>query len=175
MSGIEVFNMKNISGTSEKTIEEQVVELLLQKGYTITCAESCTGGLLCGCLVNVSGASEVLRSSVITYAEQAKVRFLGVKQETLEQFGVVSEQVAEEMAQGALRLAEADVALSVTGIAGPGGGTDEKPVGLVYIGCNVKGHTTVKRYLFSGNRLQIRESSVRAALELAKECILKQV
>lgn len=156
-----------------KAIEEQVVELLLQKGYTITCAESCTGGLLCGRLVNVSGASEVLKSSIVTYAEQAKVRFLGVKEDTLEHFGVVSEQVAEEMAQGALRLAEADVALSVTGIAGPGGGTDEKPVGLVYIACNVRGSIAVKKHVFSGDRLQVRECSVSAALELAKECILK--
>ncbi len=156
---------------SEKLIEEQVVELLLKKRYTITCAESCTGGLLCGRLVNVSGASEVLKSSMVTYAEEAKVRFLGVAQSTLEKFGVVSEQIAREMAQGALRLAEADVALSVTGIAGPGGGSKEKPVGLVYIGCNVKGSITVERHIFQGDRCQVREQSVTAALELAKKCL----
>ncbi len=157
-----------------KPIEQQVVELLLQKNYTITCAESCTGGLLCGKLVNVSGASDVLKSSVITYAEEAKVRFLEVKKETLAEFGVVSEETAREMAEGALRLAEADVALSVTGIAGPGGGSKEKTVGLVYIGCNVKNCITVKKYVFSGDRLQVREQSVNAALELAKECLLKK-
>ncbi len=159
--------------TEKKPIEQQVVELLLQKKYTITCAESCTGGLLCGKLVNVSGASDVLKSSMVTYAEEAKVRFLGVKKETLAEFGVVSEQTAREMAEGVLRLAEADVALSVTGIAGPGGGSEEKPVGLVYIGCNVRDSVTVKRYIFDGDRLQVREQSVIAALELAKECILK--
>lgn len=156
------------------SIEEEVVKLLLQRGYTITCAESCTGGLLCGRLINVSGASDVIKYSVITYAEEAKVRFLGVKEETLAEYGVVSARTAEEMAKGALALAEADVALSVTGIAGPGGGSAEKPVGLVYIGCNVKGNITVKRYVFTGNRLQVRESSVNAALELAKECILEK-
>lgn len=157
----------------ENAIEVQVVKLLQQKGYTITCAESCTGGLLCGRLVNVSGASDVVKYSVITYAEEAKKRFLGVKEETLEKHGVVSEQTAEEMAKGVLELAQADVALSVTGIAGPGGGSAQKPVGLVYIGCNVRGSITVKKYIFGGDRLQVRESSVNAALELAKECILK--
>lgn len=165
--------MEQISLMSEKLIEEQVVELLLQRGYTITCAESCTGGLLCSRLVNVSGASDVLKCSVVTYAEEAKIRFLGVKEETLAKFGVVSEETAWEMAQGALRLAKSDVALSVTGIAGPGGGSAEKPVGLVYIGCNVRGCITVKRFVFQGDRLQVRESSVMAALALAKECILE--
>ncbi len=156
-----------------KTIEEEVVKLLLEKGYTITCAESCTGGLLCASLVNVSGASEVLNRSVITYANEAKMELLGVKEETLREFGAVSEQTAYEMAMGAATFAKAEVALSVTGIAGPGGGTPEKPVGLVYMGCFVKGKVTVRRCVFSGDRLQVRTSSVKTALELAKECILK--
>jgi len=156
-----------------KLIEEEVVELLLEKGYTITCAESCTGGLLCASLVNVSGASGVLNSSLITYANEAKMELLGVKEETLREFGAVSEQTAYEMAVGAAAFAKADVALSITGIAGPGGGTPEKPVGLVYMGCFVKGEVTVRRCVFSGERLQVRTSSVKNALELAKECILK--
>ena len=157
----------------KKTIEEEVVGLLLEKGYTITCAESCTGGLLCASLVNVSGASEVLNRSVVTYANEAKMELLGVKEETLKEYGAVSEQTAYEMAVGAANFAKADVALSVTGIAGPGGGTAEKPVGLVYMGCCVKGIVTVRRCIFSGDRLQVRTSSVKNALELAKECILK--
>lgn len=157
----------------KKTIEEEVVELLLENGYTITCAESCTGGLLCAALVNVSGASEVLNRSVVTYANEAKTELLGVKEETLCEYGAVSEQTAYEMAEGAAAFAGADVALSVTGIAGPSGGTPEKPVGLVYIGCFVKGKVTVRRCVFSGDRLQVRTSSVQNALELAKECILK--
>lgn len=156
-----------------KAVENEVVGLLLEKGYTITCAESCTGGLLCASIVNVSGASEVLKSSLITYAEEAKMELLGVKKETLQKYGVVSEQTAYEMAEGVACFAKADVSLSVTGIAGPGGGTTDKPVGLVYIGCCVKGNICVKRFVFSGDRLKIRTDSVKAALELAKECILK--
>ncbi len=155
----------------EKLIEEQVVELLKQNNFTITCAESCTGGLLCGRLVNVSGASEVLKSSIVTYAEESKMKFLGVSQETLDMYGVVSKETAEEMARGAVIWAGADVALSVTGIAGPGGGSPEKPVGLVYIGCNVCGTIIVERYVFEGERHKVREQSVTAALELAKKCL----
>lgn len=159
--------------SDKKLIEEEVVKLLMEKGYTITCAESCTGGLLCASLVNVSGASEVLNRSVVTYANEAKMELLGVKEETLKEFGAVSEQTAYEMAVGAADFAKADVALSVTGIAGPGGGTPEKPVGLVYMGCFVNGKVTVRRHVFAGDRLQVRTSSVKNALELAKECILK--
>jgi len=159
--------------SDKKLIEEEVVKLLMEKGYTITCAESCTGGMLCASLVNVSGASEVLNRSVVTYANEAKMELLGVKEETLKEFGAVSEQTAYEMAVGAADYAKADVALSVTGIAGPGGGTPEKPVGLVYMGCFVNGKVTVRRHVFAGDRLQVRTSSVKNALELAKECILK--
>ncbi len=158
---------------SAKKIEEEVVELLLKRGFTITCAESCTGGLICATLVNVSGASGVLNRSLVTYANEAKTELLGVREETLRLYGAVSEETACEMAKGAAEFAKADVAISVTGIAGPDGGTPEKPVGLVYIGCNVCGKTEVRRFVFSGNRLQVRESSVKNALELAKECILK--
>ncbi|MBQ7775784.1 MAG: CinA family protein [Lachnospiraceae bacterium] len=154
------------------TLEEEVVKLLQKKGMTITTAESCTGGLIAAGLVNVSGASDVLKLSVVTYSEEAKQRVLGVKAETLEKYGVVSEETAYEMAVGALEYAKADVALSVTGIAGPGGGTKEKPVGLVFIGCNVQGRVTVERHLFQGDRLAVRESSVKAALILAKRCVL---
>ncbi len=155
------------------SIEEEVVALLINKEFTITCAESCTGGLLCASLVNVSGASTVLKSSLVTYAEEAKTELLGVQESTLKNYGVVSEETAYEMAKGAAEFAKADVALSVTGIAGPGGGTPEKPVGMVCIGCYVKEKVAVRTYLFKGDRLQIREQSVQQALEMAKECILK--
>ncbi len=161
-----------MSSKAVKRIEEEVVELLLERGLTITCAESCTGGLICATLVNVSGASKVLNRSVVTYANEAKTEVLGVSEETLCKHGAVSEETAYEMAKGAADFAKADVAISVTGIAGPDGGTDEKPVGLVYIGCNMCGKITVRRYIFSGDRLRVRESSVKNALELAKECIL---
>lgn len=165
---------REISGIkTEVSIEEEVVKLLAERGWSITAAESCTGGLIPARLVNVPGASEVLNMSVVTYSNDAKQRLLGVKTETLEQYGVVSSETAYEMADGALKYASADVALSVTGIAGPGGGTEEKPVGLVYMACNVRGNITVEKHLFPGDRLSVRENSARVALELAKRCILE--
>lgn len=150
-------------------IEEEVVALLRKTGLKVTFAESCTGGLLAGRLVNVSGASEVFKCSVVTYSNKAKRKLLGVNKCTLKVFGAVSSQTAVEMSMGALRHLAGDVAVSVTGIAGPGGGTDKKPVGLVYIACNLLGHVTVREYHFKGERLDVRTASVQAALELLKE------
>ena len=159
------------STRDEVTLEKAVIDLLREKYFTVTCAESCTGGLLSARLINVSGASEVYRAGFVTYAEEAKMQFLEVKQETLEKYTAVSEQTAREMAEGAAKAAATDVALAVTGIAGPDGGTKEQPVGLVYIACKVKERVTVKEYRFSGNRMKIRESAVAAALVLARECL----
>ena len=151
------------------TLEDSVVELLERKHMTVTTAESCTAGLLSGRLTNVPGASNVYNEGYITYSNQAKEKLLGVPHEILETVGAVSEETAAAMAEGAARAANADAALSVTGIAGPGGGTEEKPVGLVYIGCYVRGHIRVEKYLFTGNRNQNRESSVENALTLLRE------
>lgn len=153
--------------------EERVVALLQERGLKITTAESCTGGALAAALVNVSGASEVFDQGYITYANKAKRRILGVKKSTLRDHGAVSKQTAKEMSKGCLKAAGADVALSVTGIAGPGGGTAKKPVGLVYIGCSFQGNTKVIKCLFSGSRGDIRQKSVEAALLLAETCIMK--
>lgn len=150
----------------EKSPEESVVELLAQKKMTVTTAESCTGGLIAGTLVNVAGASDVLNEGYVTYSNDAKERLVGVKHETLEEYGAVSEQTAREMAEGAAKAAGADAALSATGIAGPGGGTEEKPVGLVYIGCYVNGETTVKECRFEGSRMENRLHTVETALQL---------
>ena len=150
----------------EKSLEESVVELLAQKKMTVTTAESCTGGLIAGTLVNVAGASDVLNEGYVTYSNDAKERLVGVKHETLEKYGAVSEQTAREMAEGAAKAAGADAALSATGIAGPGGGTEEKPVGLVYIGCYVNGETTVKECRFEGSRMENRLHTVETALQL---------
>lgn len=155
------------------TLEKAVVDLLQANDLTVTCAESCTGGLLSARLINVPGASDVYKAGVVTYSNKAKRRFLGVKKPTLQKHGAVSEETAKEMAKGAALLAKADVAVAVTGIAGPDGGTEEKPVGLVYIACSVKGETTVRRYVFSGNRSRVRESAVSAALCLARGCVLE--
>lgn len=150
----------------EKSLEESVVEILAQKKMTVTTAESCTGGLIAGTLVNVAGASDVLNEGYVTYSNEAKERLVGVKHETLEKYGAVSEQTAREMAEGAAKAAGADAALSATGIAGPGGGTEEKPVGLVYIGCYVNGETTVKECRFEGSRMENRLHTVETALQL---------
>lgn len=151
--------------------EEQVVRLLKERNLTITAAESCTGGLIAGTLVNVAGASDVFGEAYVTYSNEAKQRLVGVRPETLEQFGAVSEETAYEMAAGATRAVGADVGLSSTGIAGPGGGTPEKPVGLVYIGCCVRGEVQVRRLNLHGNREQNRMDTVKAALELAAEML----
>lgn len=151
----------------EMNLEERLVEMLSKRGMTITTAESCTGGLIAGTLVNVAGASDVLNEGYVTYSNEAKQRLVAVSAKTLEQFGAVSEQTAREMAQGAAKAANANVALSATGIAGPGGGSKEKPVGLVYIGCFVNGETQVKECRFSGTRRENREQTVAEALKLA--------
>ncbi len=164
---------KAIYTTEENvTLEDAVVELLKQKNFTVTTAESCTAGKLAGRIMNVAGASEVYNEGYITYANAAKEKLLGVKHETLETFGAVSEETAREMAMGAAKEAGADAALSVTGIAGPGGGTPEKPVGLVYIGCYVQGEVYVKKCQFTGNRERNRDSSVVQALTLLREKLL---
>ena len=147
-------------------LEEKIVSELQNRGYTITTAESCTGGLLAGRILNVSGASAVYNEGHITYSNEAKERLLGVSHDTLEQYGAVSEQTAAEMALGAARVANANVGLSTTGIAGPGGGTPEKPVGLVYVGCCIHGDVTVKECRFTGNREENRNAAVEAVLEL---------
>ncbi|MBO5335658.1 MAG: competence/damage-inducible protein A [Lachnospiraceae bacterium] len=160
--------------TEEKvTLEEAVVELLSKRGMTVTCAESCTGGLLSGRFINVAGVSDCYKSGFITYSNKAKRKLLGVKKTTLDKYGAVSAQTAEEMAKGAAKAAKADVAVAITGIAGPDGGTKEKPVGLVFIGCNVKGKVTVEKFQFKGNRAKVREAAVSAALELMRRCVLE--
>ena len=153
----------------QTVLAEEVVKLLKEKKMTVTTVESCTGGLLSGTLVDVAGASDVFMQGFVTYANEAKVSLVGVKEATLETYGAVSEQTAREMAEGGVRVANASACLSVTGIAGPGGGSIEKPVGLVFIGCHVNGNTVVKRNIFSGTRREVREQSVLAALKLLKK------
>ena len=125
-------------------IEEKVVNLLIEKGYHIAFAESCTGGLCCATLVNVANASKVLDVSFTTYANEAKMHYLGVNAATIEQNGVVSEPVAREMALGAAKAAQAEVGVGVTGVAGPSGGTAAKPVGMVCFGFSI--NSEVKTY-----------------------------
>ena len=154
--------MDKTDNGKEKKPEEAVVELLAAGRMTVTTAESCTGGLIAGTIVNVAGASDVLNEGYVTYSNEAKERLVGVKHETLEKYGAVSEQTAREMAEGAARSAGADAALS---------GTAEKPVGLVYIGCFLKGRTTVRECRFHGNRQENRLHTVETALEMLRDAL----
>lgn len=158
---------------NDVTLEKAVVDLLVANKLTACTVESCTGGMLSARLINVPGVSEVFKSGYVTYSNKSKRRLLGIKKNILMKHGAVSEQIAKEMAKTAAALARTDVSVSTTGIAGPDGGTPEKPVGLVYIGCNVCGRITVKECHFHGSREKIRESTVAAALSLMRESILQ--
>lgn len=155
------------------SLEKAVVDLLIGNDLTVSTVESCTGGLLAGRLVNVPGVSDVFKSGFVTYSNKAKRRLAGVKKSTLDKYGAVSKQTAAEMVKGIAALSKCDVAVATTGIAGPDGGTDEKPVGLVYIACNVCGNVTVKERQFNGTRQKIRDNTVTAALNLMRQCILE--
>lgn len=155
------------------TLEEAIVELCREKNITVTTAESCTAGLLAGRIMNVAGASEIYNEGYITYSNDSKKRLLGVKADTLDEYGAVSHETAAEMALGAAKAAAARAAVSVTGIAGPGGGSKEKPVGLVYVGCAVNGEVRTEEFRFTGNRAKNREYAVVRALTLLREELLK--
>ncbi len=157
----------------QDTLEAVVVDLLKKYGLTVTTAESCTGGLVAARLVNVPGASEVFREGFVTYSNKAKKKYLDVSKSTLRKYGPVSEQTAKEMATGGVFATDADACVAVTGLAGPDGGTEEKPVGLVYIACYMKDSVKVEEYRFKGNREKIREQATVQALDLLRRSILK--
>jgi nicotinamide-nucleotide amidase len=147
-------------------LESSVGELLRQRGLRLAIAESCTGGLLGHRVTNVPGSSTYYQGSVTAYAYEAKVRLLGVRWETLEYHGAVSQETVLEMAKGVRELLAADVGLSISGIAGPGGGTREKPVGLVWIGISTEGSQQAWQFNLQGDRLAIKEQSAEQALML---------
>lgn len=152
---------------------EQLLALLKKYNLKITTAESCTGGMLGAAITAVSGASACYETGFITYSNAAKERLLGVRHETLAAFGAVSAQTAAEMAEGALKAGGADVSISVTGIAGPTGGSAEKPVGLVYIGVAGAHGVEVTECRFSGSRAQVRSQTVAKAAAKAAAYIQK--
>ena len=144
-----------------------VIREATKHGKMIATAESCTGGLISSCLTDVAGSSTAFLCGFVTYANETKTRLLGVPVDAITEFGAVSDIVAAAMSEGALAHAGADLAVSVTGVAGPGGGTADKPVGLVYLSLAESGEDAViKRYIFAGTRDDIRRSTVGAALEL---------
>jgi nicotinamide-nucleotide amidase len=151
---------------TEKPLEIIVGELLRKRGLRLAVAESCTGGLIGHRITNVPGASTYYMGSVTAYAYEAKVRLLGVRWSTLEKYGAVSKETALEMAAGVRRALAADVGVSVTGIAGPGGGTPEKPVGLTWIGLSATGNDEAWEYIWNGDRLRVKEQSAEQALQL---------
>ena len=149
--------------------------MLKDQELTLTLAESCTGGAIAARIVNVPGASEVFGHGLVTYSNRAKRKFLGVKKSTIKISGAVSEKCAKEMAKGGCLFTKADICLSVTGIAGPDGGTEEKPVGTVFMGCCYNDKVEVREFHFTGNRAKIREQAVSHALAFLRDCIMEGV
>ena len=163
----------NIYGYNDETLEGVVQKMLIETKRTVSVAESCTGGMVSAKLTNTPGSSMCFKQSVITYSNEAKIQMLSVKKETLEQFGAVSEETANEMLNGILKLSGSEYAVSITGIAGPGGATKEKPVGLVYIGVSFNGNNEVNKCQFLGTRQDIRERATNVALDSLRRLIFK--
>lgn len=157
------------SSSSNEPLEYSIYSLLKKYQYTLTTAESATGGMIASTLINVPGISEFFQEGYVTYSDAAKVKMIHVNPKTIETYGVVSSETAADMAVSAAKTAGCDAALSVTGVAGPEGGTRDCPVGLVYIGCYLRGTTVTERYLFEGDRMQVRKAAVEQALLLLKK------
>jgi len=156
-------------------LEVVVGDLLRGRGLTLALSESCTGGLLGHRITSVSGSSDYFRGAIVGYAADVKRELLGVREETLARHGAVSEETAREMARGARRVIRADLGVSITGIAGPTGGTPEKPVGLVYIGLAAPDGEWVERHVWEGDRRQNKSRSAAAALDLLRRYLEGEV
>ena len=156
----------------DESLPKQVVELLIKNGLTISSAESCTGGLFAKLITDIPGSSAVLNESYVTYANSAKTKNLGVREDTLKQFGAVSEQTVIEMADGLYKISNADVCVVFSGIAGPDGGTLEKPVGTVFSAICFKGKTTAYKLHFDGDRNNVRMSACYEMFDKIKNLLL---
>ncbi len=163
-----------IFGVDEETLEKVVGVLLSLRRKSIAVAESCTGGLISHRLTNVAGSSDYFSESVVAYSNEAKVRILQVPQETMKKFGAVSSQVAQAMAKGIRKISGATLGLAVTGIAGPGGATEGKPVGLVYIALASDDSNSAEEHHFSGSRETVKLKASQAALNLVRKHLLKE-
>jgi nicotinamide-nucleotide amidase len=157
-----------IFSRSDESLEEIAGALLKQKGYTLATAESCTGGLLAGRITDIPGSSDYFLEGLITYSNESKCRLLGVPEKLIEEHGAVSEEVATAMAEGVRKLAHSTFGIGITGIAGPSGGSAEKPVGLIYLGLAEETQSTARKFLFPGDRTFIRTLAVNAALDLLR-------
>lgn len=154
-------------------MQETAGRALVARRLTVSTAESCTGGMVAASLVDYPGISECLYEAHVTYANEAKVKYCGVKPETLAAFGAVSEQTAFEMASGLRERSGADIAVATTGIAGPGGGTKEKPVGLVYVACADRHGVTVERLQLGGGRARVRRLATLKALDMVRRAAIR--
>ena len=155
---------QSLYAVGETSIEEVVAKMLVENNLKIAVAESCTGGMVSASLINYPGISSVFMEGCVTYSNEAKMKSLGVKKETLDIYGAVSPECAKEMASGVAARYNTNVGIATTGIAGPGGGTDEKPVGLVYFGIYINGKVITKKYVFNGDRQGVRERATRTIL-----------
>ncbi|MEO0136595.1 MAG: CinA family protein [candidate division WOR-3 bacterium] len=147
-------------------LAQQTGAILLSKRLTLSVCESCTGGMLGSMITSIPGSSNYFKGGVIAYSNELKIKLAQVRKKTLQDFGAVSRQTAREMAEGTKAKTGSDLCLAITGIAGPGGGTKTKPVGLVYIGLALPNKTIVKKFFFKGNRAQIRKQACFQALKL---------
>src|SRR6266508_3363391 len=164
----------SVFSAADETLEEVIVKLLVERNQTLAVAESCTGGLLANRVTNVPGASEVFLAGYVSYANQAKINMLDVDSHLIEKYGAVSEQVALALAENARRCAGSDYALATTGIAGPGGGSPEKPVGTVYVALAGSGETIAKKLFFPTDRETFKQIATQAALELLRRKLIKE-
>ena len=151
--------------------EKKLILKLIEKGYRIATAESCTGGMIASTIVNVPMASKVLDESIVTYSNEAKVKYLGVKPETIENVGVVSEEVVAEMAAGIAKASGANVGVGVSGIAGPTGATETKPVGMVCFGFYIDGKVQTFTKYFKGSRTAVRKKSTKFVIDKLLEIL----
>ncbi len=145
--------------------QNYLVELLKENKYTISCAESCTGGMFISSIIDISGTSSIVNESYITYSNESKEKLLGVKKDTLESKGAVSYETAFEMSKGLYEKTKANITVSITGIAGPDGGTKDKPVGLAYTGIGINGNIEVFKTVNDGNRLEVRQKTVMQTID----------
>jgi nicotinamide-nucleotide amidase len=164
---------QNLISRGAKTVEEEIIDTLRKRKQTLSVAESCTGGMIGGKITDIPGASDVFNGGIIAYSNNIKTQMLGVRGETLKKHGAVSEKCAREMICGLKKVFSTSAAVSITGIAGPGGSSPSKPVGLVFIGTEYNGKIEIRKYIFSGNREMIRRRAVSSALNQLKKILTR--
>ncbi len=160
-----------IALTSKNMLEKTIAKILLKKKLTLAVAESCTGGLLAHALTNIPGSSKYFLFGIVAYSNESKIKLLGVSPQILKEHGAVSKEMALELAKNARHLGQANIGIGITGIAGPTGAMPLKPVGIVFIAISIGHNLYFKKFIFSGNRLKIKEAAKNAAFGLLKECL----